>query len=320
MSNVHHPIKVVARLTGLSANVIRIWEHRYAAVEPERTKTNRRVYSQRQIERLTLLRDLTLAGHSIGLVARLPVEKLRLLAAESPPRTGKTDRPVPGGSPSVLILNDCLTAIKALDENGFEDALKRGAVALGTLGLLQDVVAPLAQKLGDLWIEGQITTAHEHFATAAIRAALRNISKPFAGIKNGPVLVVATPAGQLHELGALIVSAAAANLGWQVKYLGASLPASDIAGAARQSQARAVALSIVYPEDDPELAAELKELRQLLPPEVALVTGGRAAPAYRATLEQIEAVQADEFAGLISTLQELRKPAGRIKARRQNHL
>ena len=101
MSNVHHPIKVVARLTGLSANVIRIWEHRYAAVEPERTKTNRRVYSQRQIERLTLLRDLTLAGHSIGLVARLPVEKLRLLAAESPPRTGKTDRPVPGGSPSV---------------------------------------------------------------------------------------------------------------------------------------------------------------------------------------------------------------------------
>ena len=76
-------------------------------------------------------------------------------------------------------------------------------------------------------------------------------------MENAPVLVVATPSGQLHELGALLVGAAAANLGWHVTYLGASLPAAEIAGAALQNRARAVALSLVYPEDDPTLEDEL---------------------------------------------------------------
>ena len=60
----------------------------------------------------------------------------------------------------------------------------------------------------------------------------------------------------------------AANLGWQVTYLGASLPAAEIAGAAQQRRARAVALSLVYPEDDPRLAGELTRLRESLPAEV----------------------------------------------------
>jgi hypothetical protein len=76
-----------------------------------------------------------------------------------------------------------------------------------------------------------------------------------------------------------------------------------------------VALSIVYPEDDPELARELEQLRQLLPPEVALVAGGRAAPAYQATIEKIEAALVKDLDGLVSTLQDLRKPPRRIKPR-----
>ena len=75
--------KRVARRTGLTAHVIRIWEKRYGAVQPERTGTNRRLYSEEQIERLSLLREITRAGHSIGPVAKLPTENLRKLAAEA---------------------------------------------------------------------------------------------------------------------------------------------------------------------------------------------------------------------------------------------
>jgi DNA-binding transcriptional MerR regulator/methylmalonyl-CoA mutase cobalamin-binding subunit len=309
MNNVFHPVRVVARLTGLSAHVIRIWEHRYGAVEPIRTGTNRRVYSQAEMERLSLLRDVTRAGHSISLIAKLPMERLRQLAAESSNSSAKPIRSFGERTEAVSILNDCLTAVKALDENGLNDALKCGAIALGTLGLLNHVVAPLSQKLGDLWIEGNITTAHEHFASVLIRAFLWNFPKPFGGFKNAPVIVVATPSGQLHELGALIVAAAATNLGWQVKYLGASLPAADIAGAAWQTRARAVALSIVYPEDDPELAGELNLLRQSLPPEVALLAGGRGAAAYQVTIKQIGATHVEDLADLAAKLESLRKPA-----------
>ena len=102
-------------------------------------------------------------------------------------------------------------------------------------------------------------------------------------------------------------------LGWHVTYLGASLPAAEIAGAARQNRARAVALSLVYPEDDPRLEGELTLLRELLPPEVALLTGGRAMPAYLDAIEKIGAVQMKDLSNLSSTLDDLRKPSKKVK-------
>lgn len=308
MSNTSHPIKVVAQRTGLSAFVIRIWEQRYGAVKPERTDTNRRLYSPQHIERLNLLRAVTQAGHSIGLIAQYPTEKLRQLAAEAASNHIPVNRRLAGTPPVTdALIEECIAAMKALDLKSMEDALKRGATALGTMGLLQRVVAPLVQQVGELWVNGAITVAHEHLATAVIRAFLWSAAKPYGETKNGPGLLVATPAGQIHELGALLVGAMAANLGWQVTYLGASLPAPEIAGAARQCRARAVALSLVYPEDDSNLAGELTRLRELLPAEVVLLAGGRAMPAYLDTLERIGAVQIGDLADLSIKLADLRK-------------
>ena len=313
MKDAHFPIQLVARLTGLSAYVIRIWEQRYRAVEPQRTATQRRLYSQREIERLNLLRDLTQAGHSIGQVAQLPTDKLRKLAAASASIQRRAARSVNKVPAHGSFLDECVAAVKSLDAPALDDALKRGATALGSHGLLHRVVAPLAQTLGDLWREGTLTSAHEHFASAALRVFLGNSAKPFGALDHAPVLIVATPAGQVHELGALLVGAAAANLGWQVTYLGASLPAAEIAGAAQQRRARAVALSLVYPEDDPGLASELTRLRESLPSEVKLLAGGRAMPAYRDALEKIGALPIETLAQLGTTLDNLRKPAKKAK-------
>jgi DNA-binding transcriptional MerR regulator/methylmalonyl-CoA mutase cobalamin-binding subunit len=313
MINAHQAIKVVSRRTGLSAHVIRIWEKRYGAVEPARTGTNRRLYSEEQIERLGLLREITRAGHSIGLVAKLRTEELRKLAAEaSGDKGGGAGAPTKAAGATPL-LEECIAGVKTLDSSKLEDALKRAATALGAQGLLQRVIAPLAQTIGELWRDGSITAAHEHFASAVIRIFLGHAAKPFAGVEGAPVLVVATPSGQLHELGALLVGAAASNLGWHVTYLGASLPAAEIAGAARQNRACAVALSLVYPEDDPRLEGELARLRELLPPETVLLTGGRAMPAYRDALEKVGALQIKDLPHLCSILDDLRKPSRKSK-------
>ena len=287
MANAHHAIKVVARRTGLSAHVIRIWEKRYGAVQPERTDTNRRLYSEEQIERLSLLRDITQAGHSIGHVAKLPLAKLKALAAEATGAPNQSTHSRTRTTATPTFLEECVEAVKTLNSLALEDSLKRAAIALGSQGLLQRVVAPLAQTIGELWRDGTITAAHEHFASAVIRIFLGHAAKPFAGAEAAPVMVVATPSGQLHELGALLVGAAAANLGWHVTYLGASLPAAEIVGAARQNRARVVALSLVYPEDDSRLEGELTRLRELLPAEVVVLVGGRAMPAYRGVLDKI---------------------------------
>jgi MerR family transcriptional regulator, light-induced transcriptional regulator len=305
MAEAHHTIKAVSRRTGLTAHVIRVWEKRYGAVKPGRTVTNRRLYSDDEVERLGLLRDVTRAGHSISAVAGLPAEKLRQLA--TPPEDGNAATPHPPGTPPLI--DECLAAVKRLDAHALESALKRGATELGAQGVLQRVIAPLAQNLGELWRNGAITAAHEHFASAVIRVFLGHTAHSFAGSETAPALVVATPSGQLHELGALLAGAAAANMGWRVIYIGASLPAAEIAGAVRQNRARAVALSLVYPDDDPRLEGELARLRELLGPEVPLLIGGRAAPAYRDTLEQLNALPIRDLDHLCAALDEIRKPA-----------
>ena len=306
MSQAHHSIQSVARRTGLTAHAIRVWEKRYGAVKPSRTGTNRRLYTDAEIERLQLLRRATEAGHSIGAIATLKNARLTELAApvaESPRARTATAR----GKSAGEFVRQCIAATQKLDALGFEDALHRATVALGQHGLLEQVVAPVAQAIGDLWRDGTITAAHEHFASAAIRVFLGHASRPFALPANAPHLIVATPSGQLHELGAVMVAAAATVLGWRVTYLGTSLPAAEIAGAAMNSSARAVALSIVYPADDEQLPGELEKLRRYLPAEVAIIIGGRASASYDEAIRRIGAERSGSMSEFCDQLNALRK-------------
>lgn len=298
-------IKAVAQRSGLTPFVIRVWEKRHGVVQPVRTGTNRRRYTAEQADHLALLARLTQAGHPIGTLAQLSREQLSELLRETENnRAGP--RPTVGG---LDLLGACVEAIRHHDQVTLEQALSRAEVTLGAQGMLMQVAAPLAQMLGELWREGTLSAAHEHFASSVLRGILSRACRPFALHANAPVLIVATPAGQLHELGALLAAAAASNLGWRVVYLGASLPAAEIAGAALQHKARAVGLSLVYPEDDPNLGEELSSLRRHLPAHTAIIAGGRAVPSYRNDLERIGVLSARDLAHLSALLDGLRLPA-----------
>jgi DNA-binding transcriptional MerR regulator/methylmalonyl-CoA mutase cobalamin-binding subunit len=307
MSETHYAIKVVARITGLTPHVIRVWEKRYGAVNPTRTPSNRRVYSQTDVQRLLLLREATSAGHSIGQIASLADARLAAIAAECS-CAAKTE-PRADGSPENALLEQSLQAIRQLDGNTLEATLRSGVLALGPHGLLERLVCPLVQRIGCLWREGELKAVHEHFATVIIRNFLGRNSRPFPQSSNMPTLVVATPSGQLHEMGAVMVGTAAADVGWKVVYLGTSLPAAEIAAAALQHRARAVALSIVYPEDDPALPDELQNLRSFLPAGIRIIVGGRAAGAYQETLDRIGVLRACELRELYAALDQLRLPS-----------
>jgi hypothetical protein len=85
------------------------------------------------------------------------------------------------------------------------------------------------------------------------------------------------------------------------------LPANEIAAAVEQSNARAVALSMVYPEDDPTVDEELQLLRRLLPTNVSILVGGRASAAYRNTLQSIGAVIIMDLNELYAQLELIRR-------------
>jgi MerR family transcriptional regulator, light-induced transcriptional regulator len=311
MANPHHSIKTASRLTGLSPHVIRIWEKRYEAVAPERTATNRRLYSDGEIERLTFLRLATEAGHTIGNIANLPLGRLKGLVAKAELSAEMTHPAKQAASPAQALHDACLHAVERLDARAFEESMQKAIVALGHQGLLRQVVAPLAHTIGELWRAGTVTAAHEHFLTAGLKIFLGQLPGQFSLSPNAPRIIIATPAGQLHELGAVIVNAAAAQIGWQTTYLGASLPAAEIAGAAVQHRALAVALSIVYPEDDPVVPQELTNLRRFLPPETKILVGGRAGRAYLETLRRIGATFTESIDEFCNQLDDLRRSSKR---------
>ena len=114
-------------------------------------------------------------------------------------------------------------------------------------------------------------------------------------------VIATTPAGELHELGALMAAVVAAIRGCRTVYLGPSLPAAEIANAAKLSGAELVLLSCVS-DDDSSLSDELVELARALPASTRVLLGGRAAPPSEALPRGMERVDSlDELERRLSS-------------------
>lgn len=301
--SVRFTIRAVAAKTGLSAHTIRAWERRYGVLAPDRTETNRRLYGQEDIEKLSLLKHAVDAGHSISQVANLTSDELISLDAGQEPAPA-FDRQTDAGTSSYLTA--CEQAMDCLDGDSLEDVLVRGAAVLGVSGLLEEVILPFLSLIDRRWMEGSLRIAHEHLASAVLCSYLDRVRLSMSARPNAPRLLVTTPAGQVHEIGAQIVAIVAAMQGWHVTYLGPNLPAEEISAAQRLSRADALALSIVYPASDPKLPGELRLLRQSIGNTVPILIGGRAASSYSDVVEEIRASRVDSLAGLSEQLVALR--------------
>lgn len=308
-----HPIRVVARRTGLTRDVLRAWEHRYAAIRPLRTSGGQRQYSDADIERLRLLRQAIEAGRRIGQLAELTSEELaRLVREDEQAKRNAIDThgSWPQSSVPGRLLAQCLAAVDDVDALALDTLLSRAAVALQVTELIDHIITPLMVQIGDLWWDNKLLPGQERMVTGVVRRTLDEARRSIQNA-NGPGLVAATPAGQRHEIGAMLVAAVAAAEGWRVTYLGADLPASSIAMAAVKTGALAVALSITYPADDPVLPGELRSLRATLPAAIAVIVGGRSADGYSAVLEEVGAL-------LLPDAPALRSALGRVCVSRGN--
>ena len=65
-----------ARLAGLTPSTLRVWEHRYGVVSPPKSPSGQRTYSMADVQRLRLIKRLTLEGHAIGTLAGLAHDEL----------------------------------------------------------------------------------------------------------------------------------------------------------------------------------------------------------------------------------------------------
>ena len=302
---VQHSIKYAAQRAGITPHVIRAWEKRYHAVSPKRTNTNRRLYSSDDVERLRLLGILSNHGHRISDIAQHPTPTLIQLASSLSEDVTLTANNSPVFSTERAV-DEALDAVRQLDADTLGEVLNRSALALGQRGILERLISPLTRRIGDLWVEGTMSAAHEHFASNILKVFLLSGARTYTGNSKAPAMIITTPVGQLHELGAAMIAAYARDLGWRVLYIGPSLPAADIAHVASANSAKAVILSIVHPAYDPGLAGELKTLRKLLPSHIAIIAGGESANAYADHLDGAEIVFTNDLYEFSNHLKRLR--------------
>src|SRR5690349_2596201 len=120
-----HPIGVVADRTKLSQDVLRVWERRYGVVEPGRSPSGQRLYSDADIERLRLLSLATQAGRSISLIAPLPTPELeRLVREDTDARAAMPDRERTA-EPVADVVEPAIARAVALDGPGLDGLLRR---------------------------------------------------------------------------------------------------------------------------------------------------------------------------------------------------
>jgi methylmalonyl-CoA mutase cobalamin-binding subunit len=309
-----HPIQVVTRRTGLSADVIRTWEKRYGVVAPVRTPTGRRLYSDADIERLRLLGRATLAGYSIRRAAALPPATLATVGRDGAGSAdASTDAPVgaddgsePADSEAAAHLDACLAAIEQFDALALEAMLRRATVALSAGDFLDALVRPLDARVTARLFDGALRAPHRHLAHVVLRRVLDHVTATATAPAAFPDLVVTTPTGQSQEVGALVTAAAAAAEGWRVTYVGPGLPAEETVDAATILGARAVALSLGAATGDRFVPRELRRLRALLPADVAILVEGAAADAHRAVLAEIGAAVLRDTTAIRGHLRALR--------------
>ncbi len=209
------------------------------------------------------------------------VEQDESLPIATPDR-GTTSRS--HGSKSGERIEPLLRLAAELQGDKLELLLRRASTQMGAAAFMEEVVSPLLVRIGESWHAGEITAAHEHMATSVVRRVVERILTSAPAESHAPTFVAATPSGHAHELGAMLAAATAATEGWRVIYLGADLPAADVARAAQQTSSQIVGMSVVYIEDERALAKELKELRRLLPSRIEMWIGGNGASVLRARL------------------------------------
>lgn len=285
-----YPIKVVSSFTGLSVHVIRAWEKRYNVVNPKRTETNRRLYSKEDMEKLKLLAEACARGYSIGSLSNYSIDVLKELIGVS--KSEKDDNSKLNVSDNALQdthLEKCINAVKNLDSISLEREIYAALKEFSQPKFIDLIILPLLEKIGEMWKIGEIRIVNEHVSTAVIRKILMSLIDNNVVPLNAPVIVVATPKGQLHELGALIIGVVASSEGWNVTYMGPNLPGEEIAAAIDKLKPKIVALSIVYPSDDHTLDNEMIKLKKLLNNGSKIIAGGRSAMTYEKTLKHMNA-------------------------------
>ena len=300
-----HLIQVVGRRTGISSDVIRAWERRYGAIISERTETNRRLYTDDDIEKLTLLRRAINAGRRIGDIANLSYDDLfELVMGDESNSTRSYARPNTG---TVMeLFDEASTAIHEMDSKKLDISLANAIAMLSTTDFLMEFLKPLHVYINDECNRGSIRYIQEKFAKLCIRNCLSNLSTKFRSVKDeGPSLLIGSLIAEYENLDTLMHIIVAQNIGWNVTYVGNGVPHDELIYMANEISARAMIIALNTERDIARKSHEIKTIKSLADQKDNIVLIGKQSHNYIQLADDVKAIISNDLGSFRLTMERL---------------
>jgi DNA-binding transcriptional MerR regulator len=258
-----YSIKELEQLSGIKAHTIRIWEKRHRLIEPSRTPTNIRFYSDDDLKKIINVSVLNNSGIKISRIADMTSDQINKKVLEI--SEIKND--------PTLNTDQLILAMVDMEEELFEKILNNYILRYGFEKTVIEIIYPFLQKIGILWQTKNITPAHEHFISNLIR---QKIIVAIDGLpippKTARKILLFLPEGEMHELGLLFYHYLMRKDGFRTYYLGQNLPHEDLVRIVSVHNPEMLISSITSPTAL-SIESYFKKLREDFPNQTILVSG-----------------------------------------------
>jgi len=275
----NYKIRQVTDLTGVSEFLLRVWEYRYSALKPTRTKTGRRLYTESDLLKARALLALTQQGCRVGDIAQKSLSELNQMLRQSVSR-----ETAPGVDANVKKIIAKANAFKWSEVRTLVVQRKQKP-----LSWIHNLIVPLLAEVGRQVNEGGFSIAQEHILSALIKASLASNLRSGPTRKNGPRIVFAAPEGDFHDLGLWIGSFIASELKVNTLFIGPHVPKAELAAVCLRYNATHLLLSSTAETRDGHPDHYLNYLHFLdrnLDSKITIWLAGRNAQKYPVTLSR----------------------------------
>lgn len=215
-------IKDLENFSGIKAHTIRIWEKRYRILEPDRTDSNIRTYSESELKKILNVAYLNRNGLKISKIAILNEDELTQLVMTT---SSKDDNPDNNFQPGKILMS----AIR-FDEDLFKESLSKYITFQGLEEAYPRYLCPLLEKARILWQTGSLSRAQEQFVRNTIRQIIiiqDNLFKSSAG-KNRPAVAMINTSDNFTDNNFLFYKYVLKKRGFDVIFTGGILPSSEV--------------------------------------------------------------------------------------------
>ncbi|MEJ2403420.1 MAG: cobalamin B12-binding domain-containing protein [Candidatus Thiodiazotropha sp.] len=259
--NGNHSISDVSRIAGIPKDLLRMWERRYDYPKPERDINGDRVYSDDQLNKLILIRQLVDQGCRPGKLMGLEQTELAVLL-KSPHAELDFDR--------------LIELLRADNAPELHDWLAQQIQSLGLRAFIHQLMVPANRIVGEAWNSGELAVYEEHLYTEMVTGLVRQSLAEIPGGHKSPRIMLTTLPGEQHSLGLLMVEALLRLGGAEVIPFGIEMPFRDIIDAAQTHNVDVIGLSFSSNFKLDDAIVMLSGLRQMVEKETSIWVGGSA--------------------------------------------